>query len=66
MIEMGFTHVDVSVVEVDEPTHYAMMIAANRQLGEWEKEMLAALATEIDAAGLDAALALYDQKVLHG
>ena len=64
MIEMGFTHVDVSVVEVDEPTHYAMMIAANRQLGEWEKEMLAALATDIDAAGLDAALALYDQKAL--
>lgn len=64
MIEMGYTHVDVSVVDVDEATHYAMMIAANRLLGEWEKEMLAALATDIDAAGLDAALALYDHKAL--
>lgn len=64
MIEMGYTHVDVSVVDVDEATHYAMMIAANRLLGEWEKEMLAALATDIDAAGLDAALALYDEKAL--
>jgi len=64
MIEMGYTHVDVSVVDVDEATHYAMMIAANRLLGEWEKELLAQLATEIDAAGLDAALALYDQKAL--
>lgn len=64
MIEMGYTHVDVSVVDVDEATHLAMMIAANRLLGEWEKEMLAQLATEIDAAGLDAALALYDEKAL--
>ncbi len=64
MIEMGYTHVDVSVVDVDEATHYAMMIAANRLLGEWEKEMLASLATDIDAAGLDAALALYDEKAL--
>lgn len=64
MIEMGYTHVDVSVVDVDEPTHYAMMIAANRTLGEWEKDMLASLATDIDAAGLDAALALYDEKSL--
>lgn len=64
MIEMGYTHVDVSVVDVDEATHYAMMIAANRLLGEWEKELLAQLATDIDAAGLDAALALYDQKAL--
>lgn len=64
MIEVGYTHVDVSVVDVDEATHYAMMIAANRLLGEWEKEMLASLATEIDAAGLEAALALYDEKAL--
>lgn len=64
MIEMGYTHVDVSVVDVDEATHYAMMIAANRLLGEWEKAILAQLATEIDAAGLDAALALYDEKAL--
>lgn len=64
MQEMGYTHVDVSVVDVDEATHYALMIAANRLLGEWEKDMLAQLATEIDAAGLDAALALYDEKAL--
>ena len=64
MIEMGYTHVDVSVVDVDEATHYAMMIAANRLLGDWEKGMLAGLATDINAAGLDAALALYDEKAL--
>jgi DNA modification methylase len=61
---MGFTHVDVSVVDLAEPEHYALMIAANRQIGDWEESVLASLATDIDAAGLDAALALYDHKAL--
>jgi len=60
----GVTLVDVSVVEYDEPTHYARMIAANRPLGEWEDEVLRALAGEIEEAGLDAALAGYDEKSL--
>ncbi len=60
----GYTHVDVSVVDLDEPTHYALMIAANRQLGEWEQSILASLAGEIDQAGIDAALACYDHKAL--
>lgn len=64
LTEMGFTLVDVSVVDLDEATHYALMIAANRMLGEWEDAILASLAKEIDEAGLDAALALYDHKSL--
>lgn len=64
LTEMGYTHVDVSVVDLDEATHYALMIAANRLLGEWEEAILASLAKDIDEAGLDAALALYDHKAL--
>ena len=64
LTEMGYTQVDVSVVDLDEATHYALMIAANRMLGEWEEAILASLAKEIDEAGLDAALALYDHKSL--
>jgi len=64
LTEMGFTLVDVSVLDIDEATHYALMIAANRLLGEWEEAVLASLAKEIDEAGLDAALALYDHKAL--
>lgn len=64
LVEMGVELVDVSVVDLDEPRHYALMIAANRQIGEWEQTVLAALAGEIDQAGLDAALALYDDKAL--
>lgn len=53
----GYTGVDVSVVDYDEETHLARMIAANRLLGEFEDELLAALAGDLDEAGIDAALA---------
>jgi DNA modification methylase len=62
LIELGYTHIDVVVVSYDEPTHYARMVAANRLLGEWEEAILASLAGDIEAAGLDAALAGYDHK----
>jgi DNA modification methylase len=62
--DMGYEQADVSVVDLAEAEHYAVMIAANRQVGEWEEAVLAALAKEIDEAGLDAALALYDAKAL--
>lgn len=64
MQELGITDVDVSVVNYDEPTHYARMIVANRPLGEWEETILAALAGDIELAGIDAALAGYDHKAL--
>lgn len=64
MEEMGVTQVDVSVVDYDEPTHYARMIAANRPLGDWEESILSALAGDIEMAGIDAALAGYDHKAL--
>lgn len=64
MESLGIVEVDVSVVDYDEPTHYARMIAANRPLGDWENTILASLAGEIDLAGVDAALAGYDTTAL--
>lgn len=64
LTEMGYTHVDVAVVDLSEAEHLAVMIAANRTLGEWEDAVLASLAIDIDEAGLDSALALYDHKAL--
>ncbi len=65
MMHDGFVAADVVVVDYDEATHYARMIAANRHFGDWCEEILAALAREIDASGLDPALAgLDDQKAL--
>ncbi len=60
--ELTFTHIDVVVVDYDESIHYARMIAANRILGEWEETILKSLASEIEMAGIDAALAGYDHK----
>jgi len=62
MVDLGFVQADVSVVDYDEPTHYARMIAANSHLGEFEEALLSKLAGEIEAAGLDAALAGFDEK----
>lgn len=64
MTEMGYTHVVVAVVDLSEAEHLAVMVAANRTLGEWEETVLAGIAKDIDEAGLDAALALYDHKAL--
>lgn len=64
LLSMDYTHADVSVVDYDEEVHKARMIAANRPLGEWEETILASLAGDIEAAGLDAALAGYDTKAL--
>ncbi len=62
--EMGFDEVDVSAVECDEETHYALMIHANRHQGEFDTEILTALLAEIETAGLDAALAGFDHKAM--
>ena len=62
LMELGYTHVDVVVVECDETTHYALMIHANRHQGEFDQEILVSLLTEIEASGLDAALAGFDHK----
>ena len=43
MDDMGVETVDVVVVDYDEPTHEARMIAANRQTGGWEDITLASL-----------------------
>ncbi len=40
LAHLGFTHADVSVVDYDEATHLARMIAANELLGSWETDML--------------------------
>lgn len=56
----GYKLVDVSVVDCDEPTHYALMIHANRHQGEFDDQILVALLEEIETAGIDAALAGFD------
>lgn len=61
---MGFVRADVSVVDYDDETHYARMIAANQMLGEFEQALLTSLAADLNAAGIDAALAGLTEKQL--
>lgn len=60
--ELGYTHVDVVVVECDETTHYALMVHANRHQGEFDEQNLVTLLSEIELAGIDAAIAGFDHK----
>lgn len=60
--DSGFTHADVSIVDYDEPTHYARLIAANNLLGEWEDAILTSLARDLETAGLSAGLAGWTEK----
>lgn len=62
----GYTHADVSVVDYDEPTHLARMVAANSLLGEFADDVLSELAMELEGLGVDAALAGMDEKEFAG
>jgi ParB-like chromosome segregation protein Spo0J len=57
LLASGFTHADVSVVDYDEATHLARLVAANKLIGEFDDATLTALAGELEAASLSAALA---------
>jgi len=65
MESIGITEIDVSVVDYDEPTHYARMIAANKNTGWDDDGCLAALIDDIKA-DVDPVLAMlenFDQPV---
>lgn len=64
LIASGFTHADVSVVDYDEPTHLARLIAANSLLGDFADEILSLIARDLEQSGLPSALAGWDAKEL--
>lgn len=47
MIHLGYTHADVQVVDYDEETHMARMIAANAHTGKTNEQKLGKLLTSI-------------------
>lgn len=58
MEEMGFTHVDVIVVDYDEPTHKARMLAANAHAGKDDASKLDALLASLEQSATDPVLAM--------
>lgn len=56
LLELGFTHADVVVVDYDEPTHLARMITANRLAGKDDRSALAVIVEELRVGSGDLAL----------
>jgi ParB-like chromosome segregation protein Spo0J len=52
LLDEGFKSADVSVVDWDEPTHRARMLAANELLGRQDDDKLLILLREIDAGAV--------------
>jgi len=57
LASMGVEEVDVVLVDYDEPTHLARLMAANKQFGEWDEDAVSELARAVEAEGLDGAMA---------
>jgi len=60
--ESGFTSADCVVVDYDESTHIARMLAANKLQGEDDMAAIKDLLQEIDTGGMDMALTGFDEK----
>jgi len=56
LADLGFTHADVVVVDYDEPTHLARLIAANRLAGKDDRSALAVIVEELHVGALDLSL----------
>jgi hypothetical protein len=54
---LGFTHADVVVVDYDEPTHLARLMAANKSIGEDDLPQVAGLLSELQSSGFNLDLA---------
>lgn len=54
--DLGHTEVDCVIVELDEKREKALNVALNKIQGEWDKDKLAALLTELDGSEFDVTL----------
>ena len=60
LVSMGRTEVECVVVELDEEKEKALNVALNKISGDWDKEKLAVLMTDLDAADFDVSLTGFD------
>ena len=54
--DLGHTEVDCVIVELDKKREKALNVALNKIQGEWDKDKLAALLTELDGSEFDVTL----------
>lgn len=60
LASMGRTEVECVVVELDEEKEKALNVALNKISGDWDKEKLAVMMTDLDAADFDVSLTGFD------
>ena len=56
LIDMGINEVDCVIVEMDENKEKALNVALNKISGEWDKDKLALLITDLQAEDFDVSL----------
>ena len=56
LLDMGITEVECVVIEMDEEKEKALNIALNKISGEWDKDKLALLITDLQGADFDISL----------
>lgn len=64
LIDMGITEVDCVVVDFDEEHEKALNVALNKISGDWDKDKLALLITDLQASDFDVSLTGFDQNEL--
>ncbi|MDV2888447.1 DNA modification methylase, partial [Alkalihalophilus pseudofirmus] len=57
---MGMDEIECVVVEMDEQKEKALNIALNKISGDWDKDKLALLITDLDASNFDVSLTGFD------
>ena len=62
--DMGITEVECVVVEMDEDKEKALNIALNKISGEWDKDKLALLITDLQATDFDVSLTGFEAEEL--
>lgn len=60
LMDMGVTEVECVVIEMDEDREKALNIALNKISGDWDKEKLALLITDLQCADFDVSLTGFD------
>lgn len=66
LINMGISEVDCVVVEMDENKEKALNVALNKISGEWDKDKLALLITDLQAEDFDVSLTGFDAAEIDG
>lgn len=59
--DLGYTEVDVSVVDLNKADEKALNIALNKISGEWDEEKLAAIFNEMNLEGYDATVTGFEK-----